>query len=505
MRTDRFLPFFLCFFLAGAFFGFSALAAGPETQFPEIPGAPAIGEKTLLPEFIVYIYYFAIAVSGFVALAALFYGSMRYLTSQGAPAAKADARGYIRNGIVGIFILLLSWLILNTIDPQLTIFNFAKRGAGLTPEQLKMAEFSMPSATSTYLEIPLGTLIENVLAENKVAQFRDFINQTEERSKKVKQKTEALRAELDKCSCDFVAPDPPCDLAFGCGAGACAGEPCNRPAVERKKSELENASQELRSFMEPWLPIITEYAKDISNLYYGALFLKEGESPIPYEQFLELKQIALEVNLPLEVTAFQAGGETVKAKGNDPMNFYLPEEENEGITERLKNIEFFINISLPILSGSPPAKNPGALAWPFPDGSLTQRFGCQTEIVYSTPCPGGGWLHAGIDIADPATRNHPIYSAGDGVVLEAGVSPGCGYGNWVAIWHEDLGLTTIYANLKTARVSAGEVVSQGQLIGEENTTGFATAEHLHFEVIAGKAWTGGNCFGGFRLDPMDYL
>jgi murein DD-endopeptidase MepM/ murein hydrolase activator NlpD len=56
-----------------------------------------------------------------------------------------------------------------------------------------------------------------------------------------------------------------------------------------------------------------------------------------------------------------------------------------------------------------------------------------------------------------------------------------GYGNYVVIDNAD-GYQTLYAHLASFTVHPGEVVMQGQVLGFEGATGWATGPHLHFEV-----------------------
>lgn len=103
-------------------------------------------------------------------------------------------------------------------------------------------------------------------------------------------------------------------------------------------------------------------------------------------------------------------------------------------------------------------------------GIVSSRFGPRTptEIVSAN--------HAGIDIA--ANEGTVFIAAMEGKVTL--VSSQSGYGNHLYIENNDV--TTIYAHCKTIYVKEGDMISQGQKIGEVGQTGNATGPHLHFEV-----------------------
>ena len=84
----------------------------------------------------------------------------------------------------------------------------------------------------------------------------------------------------------------------------------------------------------------------------------------------------------------------------------------------------------------------------------------------------------GIDIGAPCGT--PIKAAGTGVILSAGFNSG-GYGNMTLINHGN-GLSTLYGHQSSIIVSAGQSVTQGQVIGYVGSTGKSTGCHLHFEV-----------------------
>lgn len=161
------------------------------------------------------------------------------------------------------------------------------------------------------------------------------------------------------------------------------------------------------------------------------------------------------------------------------------------------------DINISALPGS------GALIMPA-QGRLTQGYG-------STPFALRNYAskrHNGIDIAAPIGT--PIYAAADGrVVGVANQDLYCrkgAYGKFVAITHYN-GLTTLYAHLSLWKVSEGQEVKQGDLIGYMGNTGFSTGSHLHFTVYATPTFkiapAALSCgpkmpFGG-DVNPFDYL
>ena len=101
-----------------------------------------------------------------------------------------------------------------------------------------------------------------------------------------------------------------------------------------------------------------------------------------------------------------------------------------------------------------------------------------------------GW-HNGVDFAAP--RGTPIYATRSGTVTKA-KSMTTSYGNHVVINHGD-GYSSLYAHMDYFVVSAGQYVSQGQLIGYVGSTGNSTGNHLHFTVF----------YNGSDVNPMQFL
>ena len=62
---------------------------------------------------------------------------------------------------------------------------------------------------------------------------------------------------------------------------------------------------------------------------------------------------------------------------------------------------------------------------------------------------------------------------------------GVSYGKWALIKHTN-NLSTLYAHLSIIKVSGGQQVETGQLVGYSGDTGYATGPHLHFGVFASE-------------------
>src|SRR2546428_13658337 len=109
-----------------------------------------------------------------------------------------------------------------------------------------------------------------------------------------------------------------------------------------------------------------------------------------------------------------------------------------------------------------------SLHWPA-DGTITSPFGRD----------GYRW-HPGLDIG--ILRSLDVRAAADGVVTRIGYLQGYeGDGSVVVIKHR-YGYSTLYAHLSRPLAHPGEVVHQGELIGEAGCTGWGTRTPLHFRA-----------------------
>jgi LysM repeat protein len=93
--------------------------------------------------------------------------------------------------------------------------------------------------------------------------------------------------------------------------------------------------------------------------------------------------------------------------------------------------------------------------------------------------------HNGVDLA-ALPIGASVMAAADGKVLIARSSGyNGGYGAYVVVSHAN-GTQTLYAHLSSVKVSAGQRVIQGQVLGGLGNSGKSTGPHLHFEIRGAK-------------------
>lgn len=99
-------------------------------------------------------------------------------------------------------------------------------------------------------------------------------------------------------------------------------------------------------------------------------------------------------------------------------------------------------------------------------------------------------MHKGIDFASNVGAE--IYATGDGTVKK--VAEGQGYGKLVIIDH-GFGYETRYGHMSEFKVSEGDKVKRGQVIGLIGNTGLSTGPHVHYEIRK----------DGETVDPINYF
>ena len=121
---------------------------------------------------------------------------------------------------------------------------------------------------------------------------------------------------------------------------------------------------------------------------------------------------------------------------------------------------------------------------------VSSKFGWRTD-----PHTGERKRHLGVDV--PLPVGTPVGAAAAGRVIKIWVMDDVN-GNAVRIDHGD-GVQTSYVHLDSLAVQVGDLVRQGELVGESGNTGKSTGPHLHFAawVLRNGDWE--------AVDPMRLL
>jgi murein DD-endopeptidase MepM/ murein hydrolase activator NlpD len=189
--------------------------------------------------------------------------------------------------------------------------------------------------------------------------------------------------------------------------------------------------------------------------------------------------------LPAVVKSRAMGGPTAAAALTSmapgltsPENtFALLKDLLQGLESRLQTVRSDVDKRNQLAAATPSI-------WPT-HGWLSSSMGNRAD-----PLTGEKDFHPGLDIS--ADKGDPVYSTADGKVTHA-ASAG-NYGNLVIVDH-GYGLETRYGHLSTFKITLGQKVKRGDLLGLVGSTGRTTGPHLHYEVRA----------GGRILNPLQLL
>src|SRR3989344_1304476 len=151
-----------------------------------------------------------------------------------------------------------------------------------------------------------------------------------------------------------------------------------------------------------------------------------------------------------------------------------------------------------ISAGSLPENAAGVLGWPLVTTNQSYSQCSQSVQVFVTQCFGttafsrsgaySGKGHNGVDFR--ASVGGEVLAGTAGTIRGIGdTDTACrraSYGKWILIDHDN-NLTTLYAHLSLTKVSPGQHIERGDVIGYSGQTGYATGPHLHFSVYVKDA------------------
>ncbi len=171
-----------------------------------------------------------------------------------------------------------------------------------------------------------------------------------------------------------------------------------------------------------------------------------------------------------------------RAKARDLAQLRKLKEQEQRIKEKIARLAART-------SGGYRGSADGFLGWPMQGGYVTSPFGFRTHPIY-----GYYGLHNGTDFGGGC--GVPLLAASSGTVVAKYYSSS--YGNRLFVYLgkvNGVNLSAVYNHASGYAVNVGQRVSRGQVVGYSGDTGWSTACHLHFTVLA----------NGRPVDPMNYL
>ena len=91
--------------------------------YPTLPGGFKLEDATNISSLVAWLYAFLVGVSGLAAFVMIVWGGIQWMTSQGNPGQTGDAKDKIKMALLGLLLVLASFLILQIINPELTLLK----------------------------------------------------------------------------------------------------------------------------------------------------------------------------------------------------------------------------------------------------------------------------------------------------------------------------------------------------------------------------------------------
>lgn len=339
----------------------------PEIQYPSLPFSGTetpnqflekicrgeyLSEKAL-PLYVKYFYHLFLYFTGFLALGVIIWGGFQYLISAGAPGKMLAAREWISGGVSGLIILLSSYLILVTINPQLVVFSLE----GLVDVELPEVEVPLvpEPGIPVYFQVPTGKIIENIVisdeGKRKMTMAKEAAEKARATAEELKNLTEDLKDLADACRCGSSQCSGPSE----CAGIDCPGARCDETAIEQKIADINDTINQLKADQNQVLAARTSLIYEYLELKKAGALTSLPYGVIDYNTSLILKyyqKINIDTFLGWEDIKIRFDGRTA----NDPLTFYFNKAGNE---ETIKIASALPYLTSPFPIGPGPYPIPG--------------------------------------------------------------------------------------------------------------------------------------------------
>jgi len=281
-----------------------ASAQNLEIDWPDLPGIQTPEQiNTPLSVFFKYLYNLGIIIAGALCFVMAVWGGLRYILSRANPGKMKDAREQVSFAFLGLMLILGSWMILNTINPDLTllapptprdfddymplppdvsgapdlIYYEIPVGSLITSEYLASsflkdngadinyasttwpATTTPPAPTSTY-----ATDFQGALYGGRLKRIHEVASTTVPVVKKLDTLVDELKDFLDLCTCwnhCFVT-----DFTCVVGKGECKCDSDNNPCSDETIEDIEKKTEEIKYLKEAFKAFLN--SGSLVNDYY---------------------------------------------------------------------------------------------------------------------------------------------------------------------------------------------------------------------------------------------
>ena len=107
-----------------------------------------------IANYIQGIYKYALGIAGILATVVMMFGGFLWLMSAGNPQMIGDAKNWITGAVTGLILLFTSYIILYTVNPELTILKPITLGTISQMEDTKLADANSNSTSQQYKNMP---------------------------------------------------------------------------------------------------------------------------------------------------------------------------------------------------------------------------------------------------------------------------------------------------------------------------------------------------------------
>ena len=115
-------------------------------------------------EYIIQLFNYGIWLGITLTIVLIIYYGINLLNSRGNPSAFSEAKDKIKKTLMGLAVLLLSFVLLSTINPELVNIDIIVDQVEVIIPNIINKEPTKELETYTFEEIPIGTIMEELLA-----------------------------------------------------------------------------------------------------------------------------------------------------------------------------------------------------------------------------------------------------------------------------------------------------------------------------------------------------